>query len=1071
MLKTKNITMKKTLLPLLGVLFLISISFFLINKAPKSNNKIAELREQHKAFLKNSPFKETLKLSKKERKAKGIPPNKFYERQWELTMNPATGKPEPEKLLQLQEQLNQQALFSKVPGENTNNWVERGPDNVGGRTRAIMFDPNDLTNKKVFAGGVSGGLWVNNDITNANSAWAEVGIPSNLAVSCITYDPNNTMTFYLGTGESYVQGDANGNGVWKSTDGGANWSRVFGGSTGDTNVIPGASSSFNARVTVNSPGGIAGDYFGIRASFGTSLTPITGDLVLADDGTAAPNEACNALVNAAAVNGKIAVIYRGNCDFSQKVLNAENAGAIAVIVINNVAGTPIAMGSGASGDSVTIPSLMVSQTDGQTIVNQLGIGVNVSMNGYRNYSGYTAKPGNQHINDIKVRDIGSGNSEVYIAAGSAFYAGPSPSVFLGPEDFGLYKSINNGSSWTKLTLLPSSNTNDYQLQPNDIEIGADNTLWVSTTGDNFGDGGGEILSSPDGINFTLKYKVPNGDRTQIAVSNSDASKIYVLAETSSTNVPIKLLSTDDAFATTTSLTLPTDVDTSIPANDFTNGQAFYNLVLEVDPTNDATIYTGGIDIFRSADSGNTWGQISEFYSSTGLSGVHPDQHAFVFHPTNSDIAVSGNDGGVYYATSLSGTPSIVARNKNYNTLQFYHGTIGQETVNEKIMSGAQDNGTQLINNASAGINSSISPTGGDGAYVFIDEDNGYMISSSQNGRFYYLNYTTGTAEYLIASSSNGGGFITPAALDSQNNYLFSASGAGINRYKLETSVADPNAGITPDVLNDAVLIGSATAFKVSNLTATATLFIGTDQGRLVKLTRSTGKDFTQTWTNISGPAFVGSISSIDLGATENEILVTFHNYGVTSIFYTTNGGSTWVSKEGNLPDIPVRTGMMNPLNPNEVIIGTDLGVWATPDFSLASPNWYRADNGMKDVPVHSFDLRTADNTVLAATHGRGMFTGQFTAAASTLSVDNETLKDLIRVYPTVSNGDFKISARNEIRKGDIDIFDLNGREVYTSKINFNESPTQNISINVSSGMYIVKFVSEGKQSTHKIIIK
>ena len=215
---------------------------------------MAELREQHENFLRNSPFKETLKLSKKVRKEKGLPPNKYFERDWELTMNPATGKPEPEKIFELQEQLRQKALYAKVPGENLNNWVERGPNNVGGRTRAIMFDPNDATHKRVFAGGVSGGLWVNNDIAQGTSSWTEVNIPQNLAISCITYDPNNPMVFYLGTGESYVQGRVNGNGVWKSTDGGLSWTKVFGGVTGTTSFVT------NAEVTVNTPGSIAGNY-------------------------------------------------------------------------------------------------------------------------------------------------------------------------------------------------------------------------------------------------------------------------------------------------------------------------------------------------------------------------------------------------------------------------------------------------------------------------------------------------------------------------------------------------------------------------------------------------------------------------------------------------------------------------------------------------------------------------------------------------------------------------------------------------------------------------------------------
>lgn len=1036
----------------------------MVTSLTNTENEIAELREKHKEFLKNSPFKETLKLTKKERKALGIAPNKFSERNWELTMNPAIGKPEPEKLLSLQEELTQRALFAKVPGENSNNWVERGPNNIGGRTRAIMFDPNDATHKRVFAGGVSGGLWVNDDITNASSSWTEVNIPQNLAVSCITYDPNDTMTFYLGTGESYVNGDANGNGVWKSTDGGATWTRVFGGSTGDTQTIAGTGSSFNARITVNSPAGISGDYFGVRAAFGSSLTPITGDLVLVDDGSASSNEGCGALVNAAAINGNIAVIYRGTCEFGTKVLNAENAGAIAVIVVNNTAETPSVMAEGAEGATVTIPSLMISMDDGQTLIDQLGSGVNVTMNGYRNYSGYTAKPGAQHINDIKVRDIGGGASEVYVAAGSAFYADASPSVFLGPEDYGLYKSTNDGSSWTKLTLISSSNTNDYQLVPNDIEVTADNNVWVSTTADIFGDGGGEILSSSDGTNFSLKYKVPSGERTQIAVSSSDASTIYVLAELSLENTGVAIIHTNDAFATSTNLPLPVDAYSSIPASDFANGQAFYNLLIEVDPTNDEIVYVGGINLFRSADSGNTWSQISEYYGTdTALSDVHPDQHAFVFHPTDPTIAVNGNDGGVYYATSLaSGTPNISARNSNYNTLQFYSASIGQETNNEKFIAGAQDNGSQFINNATAGLNGGIDISSGDGTYVFIDKDNDFIISSTQNGNYYYHNYAAGSYGYTIEGGDAGAEFINPAVLDSDANYLFTAGESGINRYRINSSSA------TSDVLENAALTGSITAFKDSSFSF-GTLFVGADNGQLFKITRATSRA-TPSWTEITGNDFVGSISSIALGTTEDEIMVTFYNYGVTSIFYTSDGGTTWVSKEGDFPDIPVRDIMMNPLNSNEVIIATDLGVWGTLNFGDANPNWYRANNGMKDVPVHSFDLRTADNTVLAASYGRGLFTGQFTAASSELSVDEKALNDVVSIYPTVSNGNFKILVENGISSGELNVFGMNGREIYASKIDFSGGEKE-ITLNASAGLYIVKFSSKGKQSTHKIIIE
>lgn len=74
---------------------------------------------------------------------------------------------------------------------------------MGGRTRAIMWDPNDVNGKKVWAGGVTGGLWYNPDITSDISLWQPVSDTwQNMVISCITYDPNNPMIFYVGTGES-----------------------------------------------------------------------------------------------------------------------------------------------------------------------------------------------------------------------------------------------------------------------------------------------------------------------------------------------------------------------------------------------------------------------------------------------------------------------------------------------------------------------------------------------------------------------------------------------------------------------------------------------------------------------------------------------------------------------------------------------------------------------------------------------------------------------------------------------------------------------------------------------------
>ncbi len=95
------------------------------------------------------------------------------------------------------------------------------------------------------------------------------------------------------------------------------------------------------------------------------------------DGTVDDSLACNSLTNGPDMTGKIAVVYRGTCEFGLKALNAQQAGADAVVIINNQ-GAPIAMGAGASGGSVTIPVVMISTDAGATLRHEIAAG-NVEM--------------------------------------------------------------------------------------------------------------------------------------------------------------------------------------------------------------------------------------------------------------------------------------------------------------------------------------------------------------------------------------------------------------------------------------------------------------------------------------------------------------------------------------------------------------------------------------------------------------------------------------------------------------------------------------------------------------------
>ncbi len=132
-------------------------------------------------------------------------------------------------------------------------------------------------------------------------------------------------------------------------------------------------------VTINSPAGIAGNYSAGTAGFGPQATAggVSANLILANDGVGTTTDGCEAFP-ANFFAGQIAVIDRGTCSFKTKTLNAQNAGASGVIIVNNVAGGPApSLGDDATITTpITIPTVSLTITDGGTIKAQLGGTVN-----------------------------------------------------------------------------------------------------------------------------------------------------------------------------------------------------------------------------------------------------------------------------------------------------------------------------------------------------------------------------------------------------------------------------------------------------------------------------------------------------------------------------------------------------------------------------------------------------------------------------------------------------------------------------------------------------------------------
>lgn len=154
-------------------------------------------------------------------------PGGWLKQNFDMTKDPALGYV-PYERLAVAQQYTQNLMNARTLNTNALAWTERGPINVGGRTRAILVDKNDATGNTIFAGGVGGGIWKCTNFKSAAYSWSPINdtLP-NLAITVLVQDPTTPNTMYAGTGEGWFNTDAiRGNGIYKSTDGGATWNQL-----------------------------------------------------------------------------------------------------------------------------------------------------------------------------------------------------------------------------------------------------------------------------------------------------------------------------------------------------------------------------------------------------------------------------------------------------------------------------------------------------------------------------------------------------------------------------------------------------------------------------------------------------------------------------------------------------------------------------------------------------------------------------------------------------------------------------------------------------------------------------
>jgi hypothetical protein len=206
----------------------IAIAGLLLFFSTHNSNRSFIVKAKQDQLVQSDPEEENLQEEVRER----------AQQEFQMTYDPELGYVPVERLVTAEQQLRKMRSMTGARVMAGLNWTERGPNNIGGRSRAILIDQSDASGNTVLAGSVGGGIWRTTDFKAGTPAWAPLsGIAPNLAITCIAQDPSSLNTMYAGTGEGFGNFDAiRGLGIYKSIDGGLTWNLLASTTAGGTNV-------------------------------------------------------------------------------------------------------------------------------------------------------------------------------------------------------------------------------------------------------------------------------------------------------------------------------------------------------------------------------------------------------------------------------------------------------------------------------------------------------------------------------------------------------------------------------------------------------------------------------------------------------------------------------------------------------------------------------------------------------------------------------------------------------------------------------------------------------------------
>ena len=663
---------------------------------------------------------------------------------------------------------------------------------------------------------------------------------------------------------------------------------------------------------------------------------------------------------------------------------------------------------------------------------------------------------------------------------------------------GIYRSTDGGATWAAVL----GGTNNSAIYTNVAVTSKGDVYAALSNGTTQG-----IWHSNDGVNWTdiTPQNFPSVyARIVIANAPTNSNLLYILANTPGSGKPgAPDNGTDDYHSLwkyDAAIKEWTDLSNNLPDWSGNVGgyssQSGYDMVIKVSPGDSNFVIIGGTNLYRTTDGfatkidSTSWiGGYSTLNDISSYPNQHPDEHDLYFLPSDTKVVYSANDGGVSYTNDATASQvNWVSMNNGFSTTQFYSVALDHATQNSPlIVGGMQDNGNMLDTTWTANASWYVLPYGGDGCIAAVANGGEYIYFATQNGNIMEGRLSDQQGALIKPVGASGFMFVTPYVLDpSDNKIMFLAAGGHIWRNSDLLGIQIPSDSATSINWTEFTNIDSSAGISALSVSKQPShiLYYGTNVGRLFKITNADQGNPSST--DITGNNFPqGFISSISVDPQNaNNVLVAFSNYNILSIFYTSDGGTTWNTVSGNLEQNPDGTGngpsvrsvrILNVDGSKIYFAGTSTGLYSTADLNGMSTVWVQqgADNiGMID--AEAIDTRDLDGTVVVGTFGNGVYSSKVSITAVKEEKNIPLAFSLSQNYPNPFNPSTVISY--DLPKAShitLKVYDIIGREVANLYEGNQQAGTYTVNFNafhLASGVYFYQLHAGDFVATKKLLL-